>query len=73
MKSNFTNKKLLKLATFAGGMEFSPQTSLLLYLNGYNLRIKEGPIAEQSNLLNSGWGDPSLNPGEGCYGDGELS
>ena len=34
---------------------------------------KAGPIAERSNSLDRGQGDPSSNPGEGCYGDGELS
>ena len=35
--------------------------------------FKPGPIAEQSNSLDHGRGDPSLNPGEGCYGEFELS
>ena len=34
---------------------------------------KPGPIAERSNLLDRGRGDPSLNPGEGCYGEFKLS
>ena len=34
---------------------------------------KMGPIAEQSNWLDRGRGDPSLNPGKGYYGNGELS
>ena len=29
-----------------------------------------GPIAERSNSLDRGRGDPSSNPGEGSYGDG---
>ena len=38
-----------------------------------NIAGKPGPIAERSNSLDHGWGDPSLNPGEGCYGELELS
>ena len=30
-----------------------------------------GPIAERSNSLDRGQGDPSSNPGEGSYGDGK--
>ena len=33
---------------------------------------KPGPIAERSNLLDHGRGDPSSNPGEGCHGEFEL-
>ena len=36
-----------------------------------NEMFKPGPIAEQSNSLDHGRGDPSLNPGEGCYGEFE--
>ena len=32
-----------------------------------------GPIAKQSNSLVRGRGNPSSNPGEGCYGDGEQN
>ena len=32
-----------------------------------------GPIAERSNSLDRGRGDPSSNPGEGCYWDGERN
>ena len=38
--------------------------------------IKEGTVAEWSRALVQNhleWTVPSSNPGEGCYGDGELS
>ena len=57
------------------GSRFLVSWGTIFGWNSLNLNPKEqpGPIAEQSNLLDRGRGDPSLNPGEGCYGEFELS
>ena len=46
------------------------------YVSCYKQVVNAGTVAKWSRALVQNhlkWTVPSLNPGEGCYGDGELS
>ena len=74
MKSTKKKNKEMQKTLQIGYCKSSPCQINIFVLNNFNMLA--GTVAEWSRALVQNhleWTVPSLNPSEGCYGDGELS